>query len=112
MLSGLLLGGATSNPLIGSFAVIAGLLIYYNFVSQAMLIAASWMAVSLDDAGVVVDQKVFDAASSRPARETRLGARAGARTRSAASGPRLFRRRVDRDGGSTPTGRRRWPRVA
>ena len=61
MLSGLLLGGATSNPLIGSFAVVAGLLIYYNFASQAMLIAASWMAVSMEDAGIVVDQKVFDA---------------------------------------------------
>jgi membrane protein len=60
VLSGLLLGGATSNPLIASFAVIAGLLIYYNFACQAMLIAASWMAVGLEDAGVVVDQKVFD----------------------------------------------------
>jgi membrane protein len=60
VLSGLLLGGATSNPLIGSFAVVAGLLIYYNFASQVMLIAASWMAIGMEDAGVVVDQKVFD----------------------------------------------------
>jgi membrane protein len=60
VLSGLLLGGATNNPLIASFAVIAGLLIYYNFVCQVMLIAASWMAVGLEDAGIVVDQKVFD----------------------------------------------------
>ena len=57
-LSGLLLGGAANNPLIASFAVIAGLLIYYNFVCQVLLIAASWMAVSLQDDDVVLDEKV------------------------------------------------------
>ena len=59
VLSGLLLGGATNNPLIASFAVIAGLLIYYNFVCQVMLFSASWMAVGIEDAGVVLDEKVF-----------------------------------------------------
>lgn len=58
---GLLLGGARSNPLIGSFAVVAGLLIYYNFVSQVILIAATWMAVDVDDEGIVIDRKVFEA---------------------------------------------------
>lgn len=58
---GLLLGGAQSNPLIGSFAVVAGLLIYYNFVSQVILIAATWMAVDVDDEGIVIDRKVFEA---------------------------------------------------
>jgi membrane protein len=62
---GLLLGGASNNPLLASFAVIAGLLIYYNFVSQVILLAASWMAVSADDAGIVLDQKVFDARLER-----------------------------------------------
>lgn len=57
----LLLGGASNNPLIASFAVIAGLLIYYNFVSQVILFAASWMAVGVDDSGTVLDQKVFNA---------------------------------------------------
>jgi membrane protein len=57
---GLLLGGASNNPLIASFAVVAGLLIYYNFVSQVILLAASWMAVSADDAGIVLDEKVFE----------------------------------------------------
>lgn len=57
---GLLLGGATRSPLIASFAVVAGLLIYYNFVSQVILIAASWMAVGADDAGVVLDREVFE----------------------------------------------------
>jgi membrane protein len=62
---GLLLGGASSNPLIGSFAVVAGLLIYYNFVSQVILLAASWMAVGAEDARIVLDQKVFDARLER-----------------------------------------------
>jgi membrane protein len=62
---GLLLGGASSNPLIKSFAVVAGLLIYYNFVSQVILLAASWMAVGADDARIVLDQKVFDARLER-----------------------------------------------
>jgi membrane protein len=57
---GLLLGGADRNPLIGSFAVIAGLLIYYNFASQVILLGASWMAVGVDDAGVVLDRDVFE----------------------------------------------------
>ena len=61
VIGGLLLGGASNNPFIASFAVVAGLLIYYNFVSQVILIAASWMAVGVDDAGIVLDQKVFDA---------------------------------------------------
>lgn len=58
---GLLLGGAQNNPLIASFAVVAGLLIYYNFVSQVILIAATWMAVDVDDEGIVIDRKVFEA---------------------------------------------------
>lgn len=60
VLGGLLLGGAQSNPLIASFAVIAGLLIYYNFASQVILIAATWMAVDVADEGIVIDEKVFE----------------------------------------------------
>lgn len=61
VVGGLLLGGASSNPLIASFAVVAGLLIYYNFASQVILLAASWMAVGVDDEGIVLDEKVFAA---------------------------------------------------
>mgnify|MGYP001157851402 CR=1 FL=1 len=60
VLSGLLLGGATNNPLIASFAVIAGLLIYYNFVCQVILLGAAWMAVGIEDAGVVLDERVAE----------------------------------------------------
>ena len=57
ILSGLLLGGASNNPLIASFAVIAGLLIYYNFVCQIILVGASWMAVGIEDSDLVLDEK-------------------------------------------------------
>lgn len=53
-----LLGGATNNPLIASFAVLAGLLVFFNFVCQVILLAASWIAVGLLDAGIVVDPRV------------------------------------------------------
>jgi membrane protein len=58
---GLLLGGAQNNPLIASFAVVAGLLIYYNLASQVILLVATWMAVDVDDEGIVIDEKVFAA---------------------------------------------------
>lgn len=47
-----LLGGASSNPLLASFAVIIGLLIWFNFICQVILLAASWIAVTSDDSGV------------------------------------------------------------
>src|SRR5690606_423834 len=40
-----LLGGASNNPLIASFAVIAGLLIWFTLVCQVVLIAACWVFV-------------------------------------------------------------------
>lgn len=55
VLSGLLLGGATSNPLLASFAVIIGLLIFFNLVCQVILIAAAWIAVGVQDAAIVLD---------------------------------------------------------
>jgi len=47
-----LLGGATSNPVIGTFATLIGVLLYFNFVCQVTLIAASWVAVGMQDAGI------------------------------------------------------------
>ena len=46
----LLLGGATNNPLLASFAVIIGLLIWFNLICQVILIGAAWIAVSAKDA--------------------------------------------------------------
>lgn len=53
-----LLGGATSNPLLASFAVIIGLLIFFNLVCQVILVSAAWVSVSVTDAGLVLDEAV------------------------------------------------------
>ncbi|MEO8261575.1 MAG: YihY/virulence factor BrkB family protein [Pseudolysinimonas sp.] len=50
-----LLGAASSNPLIASFAVIVGLLIWFNFVCQVILAGAAWVVVSARDEGVPLD---------------------------------------------------------
>lgn len=47
-----LLGGARSNPLLAGFAVLVGLLIYFDLVATVLLLAAAWIAVGLKDAGV------------------------------------------------------------
>jgi len=50
ILGGALLGGASSNPLLASFAVIVGLLIWFNFVCQVLLVAGAWIAEAADAA--------------------------------------------------------------
>lgn len=50
-----LLGGATKNPLLASFAVIVGLLIWFNLICQVILIAAAWVVVTANDHGVPLD---------------------------------------------------------
>ena len=52
-----LLIGAGNNPLLASFAVIIGLMIWFNLISQVVLIAASWVAVGARDDGVEVDEE-------------------------------------------------------
>jgi membrane protein len=49
LFSGLLLAKAGANPLLASFAVVIGLLIWFNFVSQAYLLVGSWAAVAEAD---------------------------------------------------------------
>lgn len=53
-----LLGGASNNPLLASFAVLLGLLIWFNFACQVILLGASWIAIGVDDDQVVLDEKV------------------------------------------------------
>jgi membrane protein len=48
-----LLGGAARNPLLASFGIIIGLLIWFNLVCQLILLTASWIAVGMDDAQLV-----------------------------------------------------------
>jgi membrane protein len=47
-----LLHGASSNPVIGAFATLVGILLYFNFVCQVILISASWVDVGMEDAGI------------------------------------------------------------
>ncbi|WP_150306981.1 YihY/virulence factor BrkB family protein [Planctomonas psychrotolerans] len=49
VLGSTLLGGASRNPLLASFAVIIGLLIWFNLMSRVILICASWIAVGMED---------------------------------------------------------------
>lgn len=55
VLGGNLLGVSKSNPLLASFAVILGLLIFFNAVCQIILISASWIAVGMRDRGLPID---------------------------------------------------------
>ena len=43
-----------SNPLLASFTVFIGLLIYFNFASRIYLLATSWVAVSMRDSGTAM----------------------------------------------------------
>lgn len=52
ILGGRLLVGAGRNPLMASFAVVVGLMLWFNLISQVMLIAASWIAVDARGNGV------------------------------------------------------------
>ncbi|WP_426766303.1 YihY/virulence factor BrkB family protein [Pseudarthrobacter sp. 1G09] len=59
-----LLGGAGRNPILAPFAIIIGLLIWFNFVSQVYLVSAGWSAV-----------READLASGDKPRKSILGAR-------------------------------------
>ncbi|TFC86156.1 YihY/virulence factor BrkB family protein [Cryobacterium sinapicolor] len=52
ILGSTLLAGAGRNPLLAAFAVIIGLLIWFNLTSTLTLLAASWIAVGMDDGGL------------------------------------------------------------
>ena len=58
-----LLGSAGKNPLLASFAVIIGLLIWFNLVCQVILLSASWIAVRLNDHGIALAATVPAAAA-------------------------------------------------
>lgn len=68
LLGTVLLGGATNNPLLASFAVIAGLLIWFTLVCQVVLIAACWVFVGMRDADIPLDATE----AARRAREAAL----------------------------------------
>ncbi|RJT87756.1 YihY/virulence factor BrkB family protein [Cryobacterium melibiosiphilum] len=79
ILGGALLGGATNNPLLATFAVIIGLLIWFNLVSTVTLLAASWIAVGMNDAGIppqtLSDDEIAEATEKREMDALRLASR-------------------------------------
>lgn len=95
VLGSALLGGATRNPLLASFAVFIGLLIWFNLICQVVLISASWIAVGMADAELIADPAVEKARREEQQRQDELLAqeRAQAEARSIAALPwwkRLF----------------------
>ncbi|HEY9477108.1 MAG TPA: YihY/virulence factor BrkB family protein [Microbacteriaceae bacterium] len=58
VLGSALLGGASRNPLLASFAVIIGLLIWFNLVCQVILLTASWIATGMADDGLIADPAI------------------------------------------------------
>jgi len=43
-----LLRGGTSNPLLDSFALFIGVLLWFNFVCRVLLLTAAWIATGVD----------------------------------------------------------------
>ncbi|WP_104082447.1 YhjD/YihY/BrkB family envelope integrity protein [Cryobacterium sp. Y11] len=77
ILGGTLLGGASNNPLLATFSVIIGLLIWFNLMSTVTLIAASWIAVGMDDAGIAphtlsADEAAAEATKSEQRQRQRM----------------------------------------
>lgn len=72
LLATLLLGGAGSNPLLASFAVLLGLLIWLNLAFRVVLIGAAWIAECLDDLGVAPDPQLAAEAAERAQAEADL----------------------------------------
>ncbi|MFV0462195.1 MAG: YihY/virulence factor BrkB family protein [Nostocoides sp.] len=46
-----LIGGTLNNPVYGSIALVVGLLVWLNFISRVVLLAAAWSKVVLHDEG-------------------------------------------------------------
>lgn len=51
MLGSRLLTASGGNPLLASFTAIIGLMIWFNLISQVILMSASWIAVGASDEG-------------------------------------------------------------
>jgi len=108
VVGGTLLRATGSNPLLASFAAIIGLLIVIDLLCQVLLLAAAWIAVGMDDIGVLADPHQ-EAERLRVLEEERLAqeARVASRSRRAVSAvrgllirvPLPSRRRGGGDGG-------------
>jgi membrane protein len=94
VLGGALLGGASRNPLLASFAIIIGLLIWFNLVCATILLGASWIAVGMADAGIAADPAI--AAARREADRIALAEREAEEAALAAQQRRWFTRLIGR----------------
>lgn len=48
MLGATLLGGVSSNPLLSTFALFIGVLLWFNFICRVLLLTAAWIATGVD----------------------------------------------------------------
>lgn len=97
--SGYLLGGATRNPLLATFAVFIGLLLWLAIVWRVVLLSATWIAVTLDDRGVDVVRYTPEQQAQRELDARRIVAASAletARARLAAAGGPFARFRARR----------------
>jgi membrane protein len=100
--SSAVIAGASRNPLLATFAVFIGLMLWFNLVSRVILLSASWIAVGLEDQGVNVrtttpeEQAAEEASARRLLAEVELREARDARRR--AKGPAVWfaRRRLHR----------------
>jgi membrane protein len=92
VLGSALLGGAGRNPLLASFAVIIGLLVWFNLVCQVVLLAASWISIGVTDDGVILDPALAQAERDRVAAAAAAEAGATAATRHRPWIARIFSR--------------------
>ncbi|GAA4165830.1 hypothetical protein GCM10022286_29580 [Gryllotalpicola daejeonensis] len=67
--SSYLLRGASRNPALAGFAVFVALLLWFNFVCQVILIAASWIAVGMEDRGLSARRLSAEEAAQERLRE-------------------------------------------
>ena len=98
---GVLLRAAGSNPLLAGFAAIVGLLLVINLLCQVLLLAASWIAVGMDEIGVLADPHA-EAARLRALEEERQRAAEAARQAEAEARLADERRAAEARGGSRP----------
>lgn len=80
VVGGVVLRATGSNPLVASFAAIVGLLIVINLLCQVLLLSAGWIAVGMDDLGVLADPHQ-EAARLQQLEEERRAQEARARSR-------------------------------
>ncbi|MBH0131029.1 YihY/virulence factor BrkB family protein [Salinibacterium sp. NK8237] len=95
-----LLEGATRNPLLASFAVIIGLLIWFNLICQIILIGSAWIAVSADDADLDISGEKRDAEAPRAVAATKAADEAKANK--AVKADRKAQRQASRTPQATP----------